>query len=124
MSPDEPSLSEHEQRILAEIERNLQAEDPEFVRQVSEAKHPANKSSARLFQLSLFGLLIGMALLGGYFTNLGVGVLGFLVMLASVVGIVTSLRNLAAVGRSPSSALRDAFRRAEERMRTRRPPEG
>jgi hypothetical protein len=123
MSPDEPSLSDHEQRILAEIERNLKAEDPDFVRQVSEAK-PAAKSSARLFQLSLFGLLVGIALLAGYFTNLGVGVLGFLVMLASVIGIVTSVKNLAAVGRSPSSLFRDALRRAEERMRSRRPPEG
>ncbi len=123
MSPDEPSLSDHEQRILAEIERNLKAEDPEFVRQVSEAKPPA-KSSARLFQLSLFGLLIGIALLGGYFTNIGFGVVGFLVMVASLVGIVTAVRNLTAVGRSPTSAFRDVFRRAEERMRSRRPPEG
>ena len=38
MSPDEPSLSDHEQRILAEIERNLAQEDPDFVRNVSEVR--------------------------------------------------------------------------------------
>lgn len=121
MSPDEASLSDHEQRILAEIERNLKAEDPEFVRQVSEAR--PTRDSARLLKLSIFGLLVGLALLGGYFTSLGLGVLGFLVMLASVVGLVTSIRDLSAHGRSPSSVFRDALRRAEERMRTRRPPE-
>ena len=121
MSPDEPSLSDHEQRILAEIERNLKAEDPDFVRQVSEAR--PTKDAARLLRLSILGLLAGLALLVGYLTNLGLGVLGFLVMLASVVGIVTSVRKLASGGRSGSTIFGDLFRRAEERMRSRRPPE-
>jgi hypothetical protein len=115
---DEPSLSEHEQRILAEIEKNLAAEDPEFVRQVSEARPTRNAS--RILRVSVLGLIAGLALLLGYTTNLALGVLGFLVMLASVVGIVTSAQSLAAVGRSPSTMLRDAWRRAEDRMRSRR----
>src|SRR5919109_2306399 len=115
---DEPSLSEQEQRILAEIERNLAAEDPDFVRQVSEARPTAHAS--RILRLSALGLVAGLALLLGYTTNLALGVLGFLVMLASVVGIVSSVRTLAAVGRSPSTMLRDAWRRAEDRMRSRR----
>jgi hypothetical protein len=115
---DEPSLSEHEQRILAEIEKNLKAEDPDFVRQVSEARPTRNAS--RIFRLSILGLILGLALLIGYTTNLILGVLGFLLMLASVVGMVTSAQSLAAVGRSPSSMLKDAWRRAEDRMRSRR----
>jgi DUF3040 family protein len=115
---DEPSLSEHEQRILAEIERNLAAEDPDFVRQVSEAR--PTKDSARLLRLSIFGFVVGLALLLGYTTNLVLGVLGFLVMLGSVVGVVSSARDLAATGRSPSTMFRDAWRRAEDRMRSRR----
>lgn len=115
---DEPSLSEHEQRILAEIERNLKAEDPDFVRQVTEARPTRNAS--RILRLSILGCVAGLALLLGYTTNLILGVLGFLVMLASVVGIVSSARALAAVGRSPSTMLRDAWRRAEDRMRSRR----
>lgn len=121
MSPDEPSLSDHEQRILAEIEKNLKAEDPDFVRQVSEAR--PTRDSARLLRLSILGLLVGVALLIGYVSRVELGILGFLVMLASVVGIVTSVRNLATGGGSASSLFRDAFRRAEERMRSRRPPE-
>ena len=118
MSPDEPSLSDHEQRILAEIERNLAAEDPDFVRQVSEVR--PTKDSTRLFRVSILGLIVGLFLLVAYVIDVGLGVLGFVVMLASIVGIVTSVRNLAAVGRAPSLLFRDAWRRAEERMRPRR----
>ena len=119
MSPEEPSLSDHEQRILAEIERNLAAEDPDFVRQVTEAR--PKKDSARILRLSILGLLVGLALLlGGLLNSVGLGVLGYLVMLASVVGIVTSVRNLTAVGRAPSTVFRDVWRRAEGRMRSRR----
>lgn len=118
MSPDEPSLSDHEQKILAEIERNLEAEDPDFVRHVSEAR-PA-KDSTRLLRLSILGLIVGLGLLIAYVTNTGLGVLGFVVMLASIVGIVTSVRNLTSSGRAPSLLFRDAWRRAEERMRPRR----
>lgn len=115
---DEPSLSEHEQRILAEIEKNLAAEDPDFVRHVSEARPTANAS--RILRLSILGFIVGLGLLLGYTTNLALGVLGFLVMLASVVGLVTSGRSLASVGRLPSTMFRDAWRRAEDRMRSRR----
>lgn len=115
---DEPSLSEHEQRILAEIERNLKAEDPDFVRQVSEAK--PTKRAARILKLGVLGFVVGLALLLGYTTNLALGVVGFLVMLTSVVGVVSSARTLASVGRSPSTMFRDAWKRAEDRMRSRR----
>ena len=118
MSPDEPSLSDHEQRILAEIERNLAAEDPDFVRNVSEAR--PTKTSGKLLQLSTLGVVGGLFLLLMNSTSIILGIVGFLLMLASVVGIVTSVRHLASAGRSPSNAFRDAWRRAEERMRSRR----
>ena len=58
MSPDEPSLSDHEQRILAEIERNLAAEDPDFVRNVSEARPTKNRR--KLLRLSILGVILGL----------------------------------------------------------------
>lgn len=115
---DEPSLSDHEQRILEEIERNLSQEDPDFVRNVSEAR--STKASSRILKLSILGFIVGFALLLAYTSNVVFGVLGFLIMLASVVGIGTSVRDLASTGRSPSTVLRDAWKRAEGRMRSRR----
>jgi len=118
MTADEPSLSDHEQRILDEIERNLAAEDPDFVKQVSEAR-PV-RDAARVLRLCVLGLVVGLGLLLANNINLVFGVLGFLVMLASAFGIATSLRELTSHGRSPSSVLRGAWKRAEHRMRSRR----
>ena len=123
MTPDErePSLSDHEQRILAEIERNLAAEDPDFVRNVSEVR-PTN-DSIRMLRFSILGLALGLGMLIGFLTHTALGVLGFVVMLASIVGLVTSIRNLASAGRSPTFGIRDALKRAEDRMRTKKPEE-
>jgi hypothetical protein len=120
MSADEPSLSDHEQRILAEIERNLKAEDPDFVRQVSEAR--PTKDAGRLLRVSVLCLLLGVGALVFYFQSIAFGIVGFLLMLASVVGIVTGIRRTSSGGAS-GTMFGDFFRRAEERMRSRRPPE-
>jgi hypothetical protein len=118
MSPEDPSLSDREQRILAEIEANLEAEDPDLARRVNDGR--SRKANNRILRLSVLGLIVGLALLIGNITNLVLGVLGFGVLLASLVGIVSSTRGLS--GGGPSSALRDALRKAEERMRPPRPP--
>jgi hypothetical protein len=120
MSPDEPSLSDHEQRILAEIARNLEAEDPDFVRNVSQAR--PQKDTRRTLGLSVLGLLIGTILLCATIptTKVLIGVVGFFLMLASVVGIIAAIRDRASGGRSASTMFRDALRRAEDRMRLRR----
>lgn len=115
MSPEEPSLSDHEQRILAEIERNLAAEDPDFVKQVSEAK--PKKESARLLRFSILGLIVGLLLFFGYLESWILGVFGFVVMLAAIVGIATSVRGLASKGNSGKGFLSDWMRKAEDRMR-------
>jgi UPF0716 family protein affecting phage T7 exclusion len=73
-----------------------------------------------MFGLGILGVLVGIGLLLFNTTHFALGVLGFLLMLVSVIGIVKSVRDRAAVGRSPSSMFRDAWRRAEERMRSRR----
>jgi hypothetical protein len=116
---DEPSLSDKEQRILAEIERNLAQEDPDFVRNVTTTR--SGQQARRIFALSIVGLLLGLVLLLANTVSLTFGVVGFLIMLASIVGIATSIRRQAAGGRSAGNVLRDAWRRAEDRMRSRRP---
>lgn len=112
---DESSLSEHEQRILQEIERNLAEEDPDFVRHVSDTGPPRN--AVRMLRFSILGLVVGFGLLLGYQTHLVLGVGGFLVMLASAVGIGTSVRHLSAAGRTPGAALGRVWKRAEGRVR-------
>lgn len=115
---DDASLSEQEQRILAEIERNLVADDPDFVRQVRTVG--PRRDALRLLRLSIFGLVVGCALLLAFTVHLALGILGFGVMLAAAVGVGTSVRSLAGGGRQSASAFRSALRRAESRLRARR----
>lgn len=117
-SMDDASLSEHEQRVLAEIERQLLAEDPEYSRRLREAT--PRRDSIRLLRLSILGMLTGLGLLLAFTVQVVFGVLGFLLMVASGVGIAVSVRNLAAAGRPPGSAFLDALKRAESKIR--RPP--
>ena len=85
-------LSEHEQRLLEQMERALYAEDPKFV---SSLQHPTQRSGSRRRPIVGFLLnLAGMALLvTGVATKLApLGVVGFIVMLAGVVIALTGGR--------------------------------
>lgn len=116
-------LSEHEQRILDEIERRLAAEDPKFARSATLAT-PRGHAIKRIKRAS-FLFLVGLGLLlGGLLAGLsntvylfGFGLGGFAVMLFAVIVIAKSSRSLG----KPSSGGKDAtwFTRAEERWRKR-----
>ncbi|WP_410654428.1 DUF3040 domain-containing protein [Amycolatopsis sp. lyj-112] len=132
-------LSEHEQRLLDQIERELYAEDPKFASTVrgTRLRRPARR---RRFQgVALF--VVGVALLVlGVVVNIRVAeipvisVLGFLVMFFGVMLAVTSIRQGAegesgkgdgdsgagGSGGGKSSARRSSFtQRMEERFRQR-----
>lgn len=81
-------LSEHEQRVLEQIERSLYAEDPKFRAAVKKSSSkPARVGSLRIaITCGVLGLAV---LVGGvWLQNVFVGVLGFLIMLAGgVIGI-------------------------------------
>ncbi|MGB3696790.1 MAG: DUF3040 domain-containing protein [Gordonia sp. (in: high G+C Gram-positive bacteria)] len=87
-------LSEHEQRMLDEIESALYAEDPKFASSVT--RHRVRLPNARRRIVVALGVLAGLALLvGGLMVDLEVGGLkilsfvGFLVMFgAAVYGLV------------------------------------
>lgn len=115
---DDPSLSEHEQRILEEIERNLVEEDSEFVRRVRHAG--PRRDAIRLLRFSILAFLVGLGLLVAFTVNIAFGILGFLVMLGGVVGVATSIRSIALGGRAPSALIADVWKRAESRLRDRR----
>ena len=88
-------LSEHEQRILAEIERHLLEEDPKFAQQVG-SKFSAHLS--RRLKLAAAGFILGLAiLLIGFVKSPYAGLAGVLVMLVSVVEFIRTLRRRAAM---------------------------
>ncbi|MQA83536.1 MAG: DUF3040 domain-containing protein [Streptosporangiales bacterium] len=75
-------LSEHEQRMLDQIERALYAEDPRFAHAVK-ATDPHVHYKKRVLKAAL-GFLVGVSLLmaGVVSKIIPVGVVGFVVMLA------------------------------------------
>jgi hypothetical protein len=93
-------LSEHEQRILAEIERRLLEEDPKFAHQVGSS---FRAHLARRLKLAVAGFVLGLVVLvAGFVQNVAVGVAGFVIMLASVFVFVRTMRRRATVERPVS----------------------
>jgi hypothetical protein len=91
-------LSEHEQRLLDQIEQALYKEDPKFATSVRSAR-PRNRTRT-LLVASIAGVLIGLAIvLVGLTRNIIVmGVVGFVLIVGSCVGAVTALRGPRATG--------------------------
>jgi len=85
-------LSEHEQRLLEQMERALYAEDPKFATSLR-GKDPRSNFRRRVLLASL-GFLVGIVLLmTGLVAQVPlVSVLGFVAMLLSVFLAVTSYR--------------------------------
>ena len=126
-------LSEHEQRLLDQIERQLYAEDPKFASTVR--SHDLRSHLVRRVKKFSALLVVGLAglLAGTILSNLVLGVAGFLVMLAAGLVIARSLQRLSRgdnpmplpkaakskkgkKGPQPRGTLRE---RAEERFRRR-----
>jgi hypothetical protein len=117
-------LSEHEQRILDEIERRLAAEDPKFAR-TANAATPRGVAVTRMRRATIsfvvgLGLLIGGLLTGLDNANILVvlGLAGFGVMMASVLLFVRAWRDIGPVSVSKPAAP-SWFRNAEERWKKR-----
>jgi protein-S-isoprenylcysteine O-methyltransferase Ste14 len=90
-------LSEHEQRLLDQIERALYAEDPKFASNVRGARMRSRSHRRRVQGIALFvlGLLLLVAGVVLPFRPVGipvVSVLGFLVMFAGAVVAIFSRR--------------------------------
>jgi hypothetical protein len=92
-------LSDHEQRLLDQIERALYAEDPKFASTVRSAD--VASPSRRRLAIGVLAFIVGVGLLvaGVALPFTPAGVLGFLVMLGSVLVVLTSL------SRRPSTAV-------------------
>ena len=86
-------LSEHEQRLLDQIEQALYAEDPKFASAVRSAR--ARSRTRRSVVLGAFGAVAGLALvLVGLVTNLiALSVIGFVLVVAGVGFAIQSMRH-------------------------------
>ncbi|MGH2785104.1 MAG: DUF3040 domain-containing protein [Actinomycetota bacterium] len=113
-------LSDHEQRILEEIERRLVAEDPKFAREVSAGG--SEGAALRKVKRAVAGFALGFLLLitGLFIPDLLVvfGIAAFAVMVACAATIASGIKQ---VGRErPEGGKRTGwFARMEERWRNR-----
>ncbi|HEY9350184.1 MAG TPA: DUF3040 domain-containing protein [Acidothermales bacterium] len=91
-------LSDHEQRLLEQMERALYAEDPKFATTMRGAD--LRRRYRRRAVAAGFVFLLGIVVLmtGAISKNYPVGVAGFVVMLVSAWYAVTSWRRVPAVG--------------------------
>ncbi|MFE0647711.1 DUF3040 domain-containing protein [Streptomyces sp. NPDC059534] len=125
-------LSEHEQRMLEQMERALYAEDPKFATAL-EGSGLRTYTRRRVYQ-AVAGFLVGIALLmaGMVAQQIWISVVGFLVMLGCAVLAVTGWRKapkpgeqqqarggMAAGGRQARQR-RSMMNRIEERWQRRR----
>jgi Protein of unknown function (DUF3040). len=96
-------LSDHEQKILEEIERRLAEDDPSFVDQVG--RTDLYTHLARRIRLAASAFLAGLAMvMVSFVASLWIAAIGFAVMLVSAVLIY---RYLGQLGRDQLRALQD-----------------
>lgn len=107
-------LSEHEQRLLDQIERQLYADDPKFAAAVRshDVKSHLSRRIKRFAALLVLGIVALVA--GAVIHNVVVGVAGFLVMLAAGLVIARSLQRLGRGETLPRSAAEPRRRRADK----------
>lgn len=126
-------LSEHEQRMLEQMERALYAEDPKFASAL-EGSGLRTYTRRRVYQ-AVAGFLVGIALLmaGMVAQQVWLSVVGFLVMLGCAVLAVTGWRKAPKPGEQPAGApqprgqgrpKRSVMNRIEERWQRRRDEQG
>ena len=111
-------LSEHEQRLLEQMERALYAEDPKFATSMRSAR--SGTGDRRRIAIGVVALLVGLGLLiAGVAAKLViVGVLGFLAMLGGLWLAISSLRPPRAAGRGRVRWLRRTDRHPIEEVAT------
>lgn len=133
---DSVPLSEHEQRMLEQMERALYAEDPKFATAL-EGSGLRTYTRRRVYQ-AVAGFLVGIALLmaGMVAQQIWISVVGFLVMLGCAVLAVTGWRKAPKPGeqqavraggageRRQPKQRRSVMNRIEQRWQRRRDEQG
>lgn len=111
-------LSEHEQRMLEQMERALYAEDPKFATAL-EGSGLRTYTRKRVYQ-AVAGFLVGIALLmaGMVAQQIWISVVGFLVMLGCAVLAVTGWRKAPKPGEQQQAAADGGSRRRPRQRRS------
>ncbi len=90
-------LSEHEQRVLQELEQALYHDDPAFANRVRQEN--VYRYAGRYLKWSILGFVVGLAVMVVFFTtSVFIGFLGVLIMFASLVSFWTNLRRMGKAG--------------------------
>lgn len=111
-------LSEDEQRILDEIEKNLHESDPRLAREVGETT--VYRHALGSIKWSVVGLIVGLAVMVATLQiHFMVAFIGFLIMLVSALGFE---RNLRLMGRAGMRQVSTAFRAANPNVNRRGGP--
>ena len=91
-------LSEHEQRILAELEESLVRQDPEFAERVR--SETVYRHAGRYCKWAAVGFVAGLAVLVAFYSESVVaGLFGVALMFASAVIFERNLRRMGKAGR-------------------------
>ncbi|HEX6263157.1 MAG TPA: DUF3040 domain-containing protein [Actinomycetota bacterium] len=86
-------LSDHEQRILEEIEKRLREEDPRLAETV--AKATVHAHIVRRVRLGIVAFVAGFVMLMLFMVSIWVALAGFGVMLASALFVYNTIRRMA-----------------------------
>jgi DUF3040 family protein len=90
-------LSEHEQRVLQELEQALYQHDPAFADRVR--RENVYRYAGRYLKWSVLGFVIGLAVMIAFFTrSVVVGFFGVLIMFAALVTFWTNLQRMGKAG--------------------------
>ncbi|MFJ3958558.1 DUF3040 domain-containing protein [Arthrobacter sp. NPDC090010] len=118
-------LSEHEQRLLEQLERQLQEDDPKFASQMEQGA--AHRWSTKRVVIGAFAVVAGILilLLGVSLNNIVIGVVGFLAMGAGVYFATSKAKGAGPAGktapsrpqRQKSGFMEDLEHRWEQRRR-------
>jgi hypothetical protein len=87
-------LSEHEQKILDDIERQLHEDDPRFAQSVSNATLSGHL--ARRIRWAAVGFVVGFAMLMLFWLNIWIALIGFAGMLAAALLIYGWVKQIGA----------------------------
>jgi hypothetical protein len=114
-------LSEHEQKILEEIERRLVAEDPKFAREVSTGG--AQGTALKRVKRAVISFALGFTLLiAGLFVPQRLvifGIAAFAIMVASAAVIASGIKQVSQERTVETEKPQGWFARMEERWRKR-----